>query len=580
MVIEIESGSVNEAAIREVTEDVYFTCETLYLNPRNTKFIFRNTEEKRSTIVSSERSVETKLVKLYENCDAFVEKTDAIKSFNWYSEYVDDSKLPNETDENGHIKDDIRIDRLKGFLYGYILGTNKSVDEQDEQDYLELVNLRNKLDKELSASVNRFGANNGVQGSGLSASLLDRMNSILLKRCARKEYSDYTKSLTDLLQGAYPDAESREADKDIVIDWLLQFMRNRGLSDPQLVQHAVRPFNSRMVADLQVYIDTLTENMESQFERTKIEQACFPSVSDNGKLKAPGQNDLFDFLLNRLAAGDRLTEMIATSRYEFARYGGGIFKEYRGDEWESSDSRKYINDLITNLNENESFDLAQTEELVLKSFAAFCKKGDKNEMESFYDYLTAHGTSDVRIAFAIWGIVFGFAALPKTVTNELFRSGDSEYISGVYKHIHRQLHGKNLSDDSMPVGSASNHVVSQPESKQNPGVASLKAGQDAGADFEVFILDKLEEVEKKIPKGWSPEQKETTIKVIRESAALATTGTDFFQRIDTYEPIMKSKRLRPYLQQEVDGYENPSISLATSEANLDNTKLNSSERHE
>ena len=60
------------------------------------------------------------------------------------------------------------------------------------------------------------------------------------------------------------------------------------------------------------------------------------------------------------------------------------------------------------------------------------------------DYLISNGIGDFRIAFALWGLVFGFAEMPKTLTNELFEDQDEHYLSGCYKFVYKQLHAIEL----------------------------------------------------------------------------------------------------------------------------------------
>ena len=87
--------------------------------------------------------------------------------------------------------------------------------------------------------------------------------------------------------------------------------------------------------------------------------------------------------------------------------------------------------------------MQNTDNLTLKSFGAFCQKGE-NDIDKLEDYLISNKIGDFRIAFALWGIVFGFANMPKTLTNELFLKEDINYITLVYKHIFKQLHGIEL----------------------------------------------------------------------------------------------------------------------------------------
>src|SRR5690606_5429034 len=81
--------------------------------------------------------------------------------------------------------------------------------------------------------------------------------------------------------------------------------------------------------------------------------------------------------------------------------------------------------------------------ITLQSFAAFCQKGE-SDIDKLVDYLIINEIGDFRISFSLWGIIFGFADMPKTLTNELFQSNNAEYITRIYKHIYKQLHSIEL----------------------------------------------------------------------------------------------------------------------------------------
>ena len=136
-------------------------------------------------------------------------------------------------------------------------------------------------------------------------------------------------------------------------------------------------------------------------------------------------------------------------RYNYARMGGTMFRDVLGDKWENSEERRYVNALLKNINEYTAFDINSSTNLTLKSFAAFFQKGDI-EMRKLEDYLTSSGIGDFRMAFSLWGVVFGFADMPKTYTTHLFDSAEQEYIEAIYKFIYKSLFGKDLEGSICP----------------------------------------------------------------------------------------------------------------------------------
>jgi hypothetical protein len=163
-------------------------------------------------------------------------------------------------------------------------------------------------------------------------------------------------------------------------------------------------------------------------------------------------------------------EEFISSRLDFATAGGKLFKEELQDKWENSASKTYINNLRNNLASHTPFDV-RTDNLTLQSFAAFCQKGEE-DIDKLEDYLISNEIGDFRIAFSLWGIVFGFANMPKTLTNDLFLSDDLDYVSEVYKYIFKQVHGIELEgklekQQYITVQSKMNDVPQSTEEKSN-----------------------------------------------------------------------------------------------------------------
>ena len=85
---------------------------------------FRNEEEKRRTLSRVEQSLNTKMVAVYQNCICIKESN--LISFEWRNSDIADST----TDFAKYISKDRRINKLKGFLYAYLLGANRSLSNE------------------------------------------------------------------------------------------------------------------------------------------------------------------------------------------------------------------------------------------------------------------------------------------------------------------------------------------------------------------------------------------------------------------------------------------------------------------
>lgn len=114
--------------------DIFKISRTIYLHPNKVKFFFLNEEHKKTTLIKSESSIETKLIPLYFNKFDILDKDDC---FMW-----DDSCLVHFKEEefkNIQLSDvvftDKQVNSIKGFYYSYILGELYSRLEFDKNIY-------------------------------------------------------------------------------------------------------------------------------------------------------------------------------------------------------------------------------------------------------------------------------------------------------------------------------------------------------------------------------------------------------------------------------------------------------------
>jgi hypothetical protein len=567
LVIEVETHSEDDYPIYDADSSIHFEVKTIYLNPFEVRFIFRDENEKRFAITNSERSIETKLVALYSS--TFVVKTNDIKDVEWSEISNAVSVLPTTDNDNCPILEDSENNRLKGFLYGYILGANKSI---DNPAYLKLVCLTNKLSDAYSVAINRPSGTGNDDHNKYLAQINKTIDEYFSKEIDEKEREracPIAEAIREQLCGINKDPEGPEKDDGLVIDKLIEFNKSFAGYKPWLRdalnsrRASVEPFLEKSVAELQKYILRLRGQIESYFPSHKLEIQNFPLVLQGNVSEIPGEESLLVDLINGLLSKRDLICLLSKSRYEFARECGSIFKDClegnAGINWAGSNEQAYINGLLKNLNENETFDLRSSDNLILRSLAAFCKKGESGELDSFHEYLITNGIGDVRIAFAIWGAIFGFAAMPKTITNELFGSEDTEYISTVYKFIHKQVFGQDLLGELVRESPILDPQVTLapaavPNLVQQP-VSNIQQGAEfTELEFKKFKKTTLENpktLEEYMPDSWkkkgakiNPVQAiDITIKALNET----TSFSAFNKQLKDEKILKKTKYLKEIL---------------------------------
>lgn len=488
VVFEIDSQDTNVEILE--FQGVYLTHQTIYLNPFNTKIIFRNSEERNIVLAKAFPMIDTKLIPLYQG--QLVVLSDEIKTFNWCPINVDDLSDYN----NNAVSYDMVVNKLKGMLYGYLLGANESSSK-------EIVALK-KMVKELRNVLSAILASPDGRATRFQQQQLDN-----LYACINQAFYTLSGAESHINEVISQKIECYKAPTFVEIlkgEGLYQEWFKKQVSQLSLRHYQITPFylsyqSTDKVSELDRYIDNIERMIQTYDVKTKLDISKLPIIQNRRVVEVPEQKEflhrLFNGYMDEVWNG---TEFLS-SRYEFATVGGKLFREISGDKWENSQARTYINSLRRNLNEYTEFDINSTDSDILKSFAAFCQKGE-SDIDKLRDYLISNGIGDFRIAFALWGLVFGFAEMPKTLTNELFEDQDEHYLSECYKSIHKQLHAIELQ------GTLDR---TQKEDKSMGILQGIKKiGRKVVESLSGKSVEQIQEADGSIVQG-QPERKETPI---------------------------------------------------------------------
>jgi hypothetical protein len=342
------------------TDIVIYTCkETIYFEPSSAELFFADQDAQQITLNKSEPSLTTKLVELYRPRMRNPYPDDA---FEWSSkilEGIKDEKVDVALDSQDT---DSRINRLKGFVAGYIIGAYKSITPEIASCRSKFRTVRNIL-------------------------------SALLNDPSRK----YPKSIRNDLDLSCDTLDDFFADIDI---GYRRFEPDQG--DSIAIDHG----ELTVLRDRNKPDDNSTESL-----RRLVNVYCLTS-------EFYGQLD--------------------ENRWEVALAGGKVIRTLIGAQWEGSSHKTYINNLL-NIKSGTTFEFNDSDSLVMKSFAAFVLKGD--DLDKLEAFLSANGIGDFRIAFALWGAMFGFSKIPKTYYNLPFQQGEDEYAKNMHAYTHSVVHG-------------------------------------------------------------------------------------------------------------------------------------------
>ncbi len=468
IVIEIETSDYRKGKFHSVKSkdgvDVYSCSDTVYLNPFHCRVYFGSYAERQGVLTKADQSLENKFYKLYSSgflikqakTKGLLDKVGSLFSsrddevgFKWNASYC---PAEVQSEPINREEDDAVVDRIKGFLYCYLIGANTTV----SQDVADLQSVARKLRNTIAAAFNTPGH---VPTDSQDASLLEdiksfnnlysktdeamisnreKINNLLannqvglsvekgvefLKFC--NVYSDFCAKL-----GLQPTYDANE---------LWNCFEDKSTVTFNHVVEGLRIAVSRVVAR-----EMLKSNKRNLNELAEVSRDHVLLIKDLPNKK------FYEKLVQSLIFGE-YKKIIEENGVELplaiAYKGGAILKDIMGGDWERSSVRTYIGNLLNHFQESTYFDLFAISYDVPVSFAAFCQKGDS--VDRLLDYLEQCGIRNAKLALGLHGATYGFASLPKTFTSKLI-DGDKEYYKDVYLYIYKNLFGIELSNATFP----------------------------------------------------------------------------------------------------------------------------------
>lgn len=447
LVLEIDSSLINESELRQGScegSTIFYIDKTLYFNPFNMRFIFRNQRERIETVNAAQRSIETKLLSWYQGSFASIDSIDKkhTQEFNGQEDFKDDSQ---EEIKQELLSGDARKNRIKGILWSYTIGLNLS---RKESAYADLRKHLEEMRGALSAQVGGAKSAN----KDLSANLRSDINRIL-EKAQEPIIKAYFKAWEDpdfMFKQMYASCPSERPEiKSTVMEAAGVFQ--------------IGPFAGSTIADVNSYIDeTIKEITRTIYPPKLIAFDGIPSVSGNQFISLPagetrptverGKDHTDDnvdtsaderrvaaYILNATLAkhAHLFIEDKPSYVYEIARGLGGKCSEQDGPALE-----QFLRMLYDNLKGAAPLKLNEAPNETMKSFAIFCKKGSMDSLEDLECVLLTNGILDLSFAYALWGAVYGYSAMPKTVIDATLSGYPKEYAEEAMRRIYEEISDK------------------------------------------------------------------------------------------------------------------------------------------
>lgn len=446
LVLEIDGSLINESELRQGScegNTIFYTDKTLYFNPFNVRFIFRNQRERIETVNAAQRSIETKLLSWYQgsfaSIDSIAERT------NLKSSSLEGFKEDREEIKQELLSSDARKNRIKGILWGYTIGANLSRKESAYAD------LRKHLEEMRSALSAQVGETKSADKDSM-ANLRSGINRILAKsqEAIIKEYFKAWEEPDFMFRQMYASCPSERPE-----------IKSKVMEAAGVFQ--IGPFAGSTIADVNSYIDeTIKKITRTIYPPKLIALDGIPSVSSNQFISLPtGETrstvergkDYTDDNVDASADERRIATYILNATlakhahlfiedkpsyvYEIARGLGGKCSEQDRPALE-----QFLRMLYGNLKGATPLKLDKAPNEAMKSFAIFCKKGSMDSLEDLECVLLSNGILDLSFAHALWGAVYGYSAMPKTVIGATLSGYPDEYAEEAMRRIYEEISDK------------------------------------------------------------------------------------------------------------------------------------------
>lgn len=416
---------IDETQLKQ-TDGLWYCDHTIYLTPTTTRFLLYAETDKTITLSMSESSLETKLIRLYARHIHTIPKP--AKCYKPIK-----SSEPCAVNER-EIEKDIRINKMKGMLYGYYIGSLLSSDSES----VKYLNVLKEIHNIFAAILSSFEKKPTVYQSERLDVLFDYLNEL---------NSDYLR-LYEIINSSELDAKNKAK---TVWSWIISrkdYLQNEDksfwLSCLQNVSEIDERENSaiswikRKIEETKKQIQTNRQYLSpTDGELVVIDNKV--TVLKNSNLNNDKEIRLCISWLNETLSDKNTNGKISTYKEELAKGLTLKAKEVYQELWEGSQTRTYLNDLRRHL-VGEEFNHVWDNGL-LSSIASVLIAGD--DWEKLLAFMQNKEMTDYKLAFSFYGTLNGFANLTRDFSDVLFER-EKKYVWDVYKEFYGQLFGEDI----------------------------------------------------------------------------------------------------------------------------------------
>ena len=417
MLIEID---IDEEKLTK-SNGFWYSDRTIFLSPSTAQFFFFTKEDMITTLSRSAASSETKLLRLYQG-----------KWINTISK-PSESYKPIQSEEPcelniAEIEHDRQTNKMKGLLYGYYIGALLSMSIDDVKHLNELREIHN-IFAAIQSSFDKIPTPYQDERLDVLFRSLNRNNA---------DIQDVYKTIGNdaiaeqIINKPYFQARNLYRKSDF-----LYHLHNAELSG----KRQENPSISWIKGELQKHQSDIYKKRDLLSTDKEEIVVVDNKLTKCSIIKDETERKLMLAWCNETLSGNDINGKISTYRKDLADLLTHKAKDVIGDDaWVNHKVRKFLNDLRQYIGGN-AFEHPWNNGL-LSSIAAVVLKGeDRMNMLSF---MQGKEMTDYRLAFALYGVIYGFANMTRDFTDVLLEEANKNYVWEVYKEFFGQLFGGDL----------------------------------------------------------------------------------------------------------------------------------------
>jgi len=458
-------------------DDLLLCDHTIYLTPFSSKFIFFNETDKKIALSLSASSVETKYSDLYSRSRI------AVVQLSEQKDEGIENNFPDVTFNESALTFDTAINKMKGLLFGYYIGHLLSTDETN----IKQINTYRRVRDIFAAILSSIDREPTLTQMDNLLGIFFTMSSLYPDFMNEVKDRNIGQRLFDILRRKH-----YYSLLDSNLDELLYGLKKKSYNDTDNTNPSMKWINNK--------ISAVDQEMHRKATKLSVEN---PQI-------LVGQCRLIDIKNVNLQGVDKKLFMSwVNDIFSHSNYNGKIstFNEELSDEitwkakemfssdgqWDDSKAKIILNGLRRHIRGSE-FEHSWGNDLY-SAMTAVLTNGD--DWQKLLLFMQGKGMTDYSIPFAIYGVLNGFAGLPRDFTDKLFLC-DSKYLESIYEEFYGELFDMKLprEDKVIRIENSLSKIEPKEQIEKGPFASSSKVLSVTGEntpslqqddEFEIFF---------------------------------------------------------------------------------------------